>query len=341
MKLIRFYLFVLIIFSGFLSASYSFKNSNLSSSNPDLREILKKEKIKIIITDSGLGGMSVCAGIEEKLREVKSFREVELIFFNALPEKGSGYNSMPSIERKAEVFNDALISMEEKYSPDLILIACNTLSVVYPYTKFSVESKTPVLGIVDFGVELVLNEIKKDENSEVILLGTQTTINSESHKKKLIEKGIDEEKIVSQACPGLETEIQNAPKGESTLGMLELYVAEAADQLSNEDTPVYAALCCTHYGFASDAFLTSFKGVTNREVTILNPNGAMIDAIVIEENVDRYPDIKINARVVSRALISDNEKESISEIIKPYAPLSSRALIEYRYDPDLFKFLKE
>lgn len=341
MKLIRFYLFALIIFAGFVNNSYSYNGMTLLNGNPDLREILKKEKIKIIITDSGLGGMSVCAGIEEKLNEVKSFKEVELIFFNALPEKGSGYNSMPSTERKAEVFNDALISMEEKYSPDIILIACNTLSVVYPYTKFFVESKTPVLGIVDFGVDLVLNEMKKHKNSEVILLGTQTTINSGSHKKKLIENGIDGEKIVSQACPGLETEIQNAPKGESTLGMLELYVAEATEQLSKEDSPVYAALCCTHYGFSSDAFLSSLQSTTNREVTILNPNGAMIDAIVLEENINRYTDTKISVGVVSRALISDNEKESISEIIKSHAPLSSKALIDYKYNPDLFKFLKE
>jgi glutamate racemase len=341
MKLLRFCLFAFIIFTGFILASCSDNNITLLNGNPDLRKVLMKEKIKIVITDSGLGGMSVCAGIEKKLREVKSFKEVELIFCNALPEQGLGYNTMPSMERKAEVFNDALIGMEEKYSPDIIIIGCNTLSVVYPYTKFSMESKTPVLGIVDFGVEMVLNEMKKYESSEVILFGTQTTINSESHKMKLIEKGIDEERIVSQACPGLESEIQNAPKGETTLGMIELYVTEAAEQLRDKDAPVYAALCCSHYGFSSDAFLNSFKEVTNRDVTILNPNSAMIDAIAIKENFNCYPNIKINVKVVSRAQLSDNEKESISEIIKPYAPLSSKALIEYRYDPELFKFKKE
>ena len=35
------------------------------------------------------------------------------------------------------------------------LIACNTLSVVYPHTEFSKSTKTKVLGIVEFRVEQV------------------------------------------------------------------------------------------------------------------------------------------------------------------------------------------
>jgi glutamate racemase len=341
MKRIIYYLLAFIFFPGFMSFSYAFQNPQHNAGNPDLKEILNKKKIKIVVTDSGLGGMSVCAGVEEKLKEVKSFEEVELIFFNALPEKGSGYNSLPSTERKAEVFNEALLSMEEKYSPDIILIACNTLSVVYPYTKFSVESKTPVLGIVDFGVEMIINEAIKNEKSEVILFGTQTTIKSESHKNKLIESGINEKRIVSQACPGLETEIQNAPGAESTTGMLELYVYEATGNLTSEDSPVYAALCCTHYGFALDAFQKSLNESANREVKVLNPNSAMINAMVLDDNTDKYNDMKIKVSVVSRAVISENEIESIGNIIKPYAPLSSTALSKYEYNPDLFKFLKE
>jgi glutamate racemase len=127
----------------------------------DMDKILNKKKITIVITDSGLGGMSVCGGIEDKLKKFKSFEEINLIFFNSLPEKGIGYNSMPTMEVKAEVFNQALISMEDKFSPDIILIACNTLSIVYPHTQFAQVSKTPVLGIVDFGVSMILSELKK------------------------------------------------------------------------------------------------------------------------------------------------------------------------------------
>ena len=54
---------------------------------PDLKKLLNKKKITIVITDSGLGGISILAGIEAKLKETRSFEEVNLIFFNALPRK--------------------------------------------------------------------------------------------------------------------------------------------------------------------------------------------------------------------------------------------------------------
>jgi glutamate racemase len=302
---------------------------------------MSKKKITIIVTDSGLGGMSVCAGIEEKLNELKSFEEVNLVYFNSHAEKGSGYNSMPNMERKAEVFNDALISMEEKYSPDLILIACNTLSVVYPFTEFKVKSQTPVLGIVDYGVDMIMSELSKNEKSEVILLGTETTIKSETHKNKLIEKGVNKSNIVSQACPGLESAIQDGPTTEKTIEFINKYVDESVKQLQESNEPILAAFCCTHYGFSSDLILASFNKAVSREVKILNPNNAMIEAIIPKDIIGMYPEMKVSVKVVSRALITETEKEAISEIVKPFAPLSAKALMNYEHNLDLFKFVKE
>ncbi len=303
-----------------------------------LKEILNRKKITMVVTDSGLGGMSVCAGIEEKLKAAKSFEEVNLIFFNALPEKGIGYNSMPTFQDKAEVFDKALISMEKKFAPDLILIACNTLSVVYPFTQFASTSKTPVLDIVDFGVEMILSELKKNERSSVIIFGTQTTISAETHKKKLIASGINEQKIVCQACPGLESEIQDSPKSETVKGMIDIYLSEALDNVKNDDAPILAALCCTHYGFSTDIFRSSFDELTHRKVIILNPNELMINSMLFEDKRNLFDEIKVNVNVVSRAIIDDEEKKSIGELIRIQAPLSASALENYSYDPSLFDF---
>ena len=322
-------------------SSYS-QGTNLSDEKKnDLKEILNQKKVTIVITDSGLGGMSVCAGIEKKLKEAKSFEEVNLIFFNALPEKGYGYNSMPSNESKALIFNEALVSMEQKFSPDLILIACNTLSVVYPFTRFSRESKTPVLGIVEFGVSMILSELKKNENSEVMILGTETTINSDTHKNKLIQNGVKPDKIISQSFPGLESEIQDSPESETVKGMIELYIGEAAQKLNHKNYPVVAALCCTHYGFCAETFYSSLKNITNRKIILLNPNELMINAIILEKNRGCFQQANVSMSVVSRAIIDDGEKKSIGGLINSYAPLSSIALMNYEYNPELFKFQKE
>ncbi|CAG1020141.1 partial Glutamate racemase, partial [Patescibacteria group bacterium] len=180
------HLLLLIIFV-LPDSIFSLGNDSTNNQHFDMIKILNKKKITIVITDSGLGGMSVCAGIENKLNEIKAIGEVNLIYFNSHAEKGAGYNSMPSMEVKAKVFDSALRSMEEKYSPDLILIACNTLSVVYSHTQFAQVSQTPVLGIVDFGVSMILSELKDHQNADVIILGTPTTIKSGSHKQKLVD----------------------------------------------------------------------------------------------------------------------------------------------------------
>ena len=50
----------------------------------------------ILITDSGVGGLSVCAYAERFVR-MHGFKEsVRLTFANAAPENDYGYNSMPS-----------------------------------------------------------------------------------------------------------------------------------------------------------------------------------------------------------------------------------------------------
>ncbi|NWF89295.1 MAG: aspartate/glutamate racemase family protein [Ignavibacteriaceae bacterium] len=304
----------------------------------NLKDVLSKEKISIVITDSGLGGISVCAGIEEKLRENNHFKEVNLIFFNALPQKGAGYNSMPNLETKAEVFNKALFSMVENYSPDLILIACNTLSVVFPFTEFSKISKTPVLGIVDFGVQMILEELKKNQNQTVMILGTQTTISSQVHKNMLKNNFVKEDQIVTQAIPNLESEIQKSSDSIEVKRLIEANLIDAINKSHNTNEPITAALCCTHYGFCKNTFQSAFEKLTNREVTILNPNELMINSITGEYNRNRFASAIIQIKVVSRAVIEDDEKNCVAKLVSEYAPQTAFALLNYKLNPNLFDF---
>ena len=171
--------------------------------------------MRIVITDSGLGGLSVVAELERQLNKNPIYKEAELIFFNSLYSSEYGYNSITDFSEKVKVFNNALNSIETKYNPDLILIACNTLSVVFPHTDFAQNSKIEVKGILDSGVALFSDSIKNNED-KIILFGTPTTIISDVYKNKLVELGVKESQIVNQACPDLETEIQNNPSGIET-----------------------------------------------------------------------------------------------------------------------------
>ena len=72
----------------------------------------------ILITDSGVGGLSVCAYAERFLRTHDCDEPVRLTYVNASPENDFGYNSMGSREEKLENFDRFLNIVSDRYSPD-------------------------------------------------------------------------------------------------------------------------------------------------------------------------------------------------------------------------------
>ncbi len=82
---------------------------------------------------------------------------------------------------KAAVFNTAMEAMAA-YAPDTILIACNTLSVIYPFTAFFPGHGYPGNGIVDHGITLVYEHLKQTPDSRVVIFGTPTTTGENTHK---------------------------------------------------------------------------------------------------------------------------------------------------------------
>jgi glutamate racemase len=228
--------------------------------------------------------------------------------------------------------------MIKSYNPDIILIACNTLSVIYPKTKFSQTTQVPVFGIVEFGVEMIVEKMKTELNSSLIILGTETTILSNMHKNKLIQSGISSERISSFACKYLESEIQADPNSDIVKNLIEYYTTEALDSVSNKSEKIFLGLCCTHYGYCLDVFKQTLEesGVKNFE--IVDPNNRMMQFLSLPKYFDRFNKSLVNVEVVSRSVINDVEKESIGNALKRVSEKTSRALKEYKLKKDLFYF---
>lgn len=162
---------------------------------------VEAETITIAVTDSGLGGLAVMAEAAARLKAAGLYRRVDLVFFNALFTDQGGYNSLPTREEKIRVFDAALQGLEKTVRPDLILVACNTLSVLLPDTPFARETKIPVRGIVEPGVGMFKRAMEKTPEATLLLFGTETTIAEDSHRKALLAVGIPAGRIVVQACP--------------------------------------------------------------------------------------------------------------------------------------------
>jgi len=300
--------------------------------------LAERDSITVLVTDSGLGGLSVCADLDQKARATGLYRVLNIIFCNALPEASQGYNRMPSVERKIRVFDDALAGMARWYAPDAILVACNTLSVLIPRTAFVQSSPLPVLGIVEMGVEAMAGKLLADSTSTAIVFGTETTIAAGTHRDLLLARGIAPERIVMQACPDLAGEIEADARSETVSTAIDLFAGEAMGSVRRMRSPLVAGLCCTHYGYCGAMFDSSLRSAGAADVVVVNPNSRMSD-VLFPAGVSRvYPSPQINVRVVSRALIAPAEQVSIGRLLEPVSQATAAALRTYELKRDLFPY---
>ncbi len=305
-----------------------------------LADFFNKKEVTIVVTDSGLGGLSILGDAVERMKTAKTFQRVDFVFYNALFSNEGGYNSLQTRQQKVRMFNSALESLEEKYSPDLILIGCNTLSVLYNDTYFSRKSVIPVVGIVDAGVDLIAQNLKTHPAAKVILFGTQTTVSEGTYKQKLVQKGFLPERIVSQACPELVSYIEKGYNSDETEMLVLAYVDDALQKLGNSAPELYVSFNCTHYGYSLKLWEKAFKTFGVRPRAFLDPNFRMNDFLFQAQRVNRYKNSDISVRVVSMVDIEKNRIQSIGTWLEELSPQTANALRNYTHDPSLFEWKK-
>jgi glutamate racemase len=289
-----------------------------------------------VITDSGLGGLAVCAEIERSFRRSDSCHDLRITYFNAWPEQGRGYNDLPDPPSRARVFNRALICMD-RFKPDRILIACNTLSVLYPMTAFSRATAVPVLGIIDAGVDLFLEALEADPSSSIILFGTRITIESGAHRDRLLRKGIKKNRITAVSCHGLAAAIEKDPAGAMVAGLIEQCAAEAC-RADLSGGPLYVGLCCTHYSYVKELFRSVLEQQSGKRVEILDPNDRMVRCLVPEKGqaMDEIAPSSIVVEVISQVELNESQRRAVAKRIAPVSEVTAQALLSYTWRPGLF-----
>ena len=306
----------------------------------NLDDFFQKKEVTIAVTDSGLGGLSVLAEAAEKMRKTRMFGRVNFVFFNALFSNQGGFNSLKTQKEKALVFDSALKSLTQNYNPDLILIGCNTLSVLYDSTPFSSNETIPVMGIVDSGVELIAHILKNHPEAKVILFATQTTIEEGTHKKRLVDKGFLSERIVTQACPDLVPYIESGRSSDETEMLIFAYADEALQKLDDPDSSLYISFNCTHYGYSLDLWKKGFTNLDAEPKAFLNPNSRMINFLFPPEFQERVQETEITIRVVSMVEIGKDKIASIGGWLDGISPQTSEALQAYEWNLNLFEWKK-
>lgn len=289
----------------------------------------------VLITDSGVGGLSVVAYAERFVRE-HGFREpVRLTFANSAPENDYGYNSMPTRELKLETFDRFLRNVTQRFSPDMIYVACNTLSVLLPDTPYFSSAAIPVKGIVETGAEILLHELEADPHSVAMIFGTQTTIEAGTYPRILEDRGVAPSRIISQACPGLADTISEDREGTKTRAEIRHWVGSAVDKLGPVEANAIAYLACTHYGYRRELFASAFEeaGVRAR---VVNPNERAVDDIFGSTDDDAALSHDCTVEFITRYLIPDATIEALTFFLDDISPKTVAAMRRFVHVPDLF-----
>jgi glutamate racemase len=289
-----------------------------------------REPVRLIITDSGLGGLSICAGIARARAGIGA--ATHITYVNAWPEQGRGYNDIPEMAGRAAVFERALHAML-RLSPDEILIACNTLSIVYEFTELQKAAPVPIHGIIDAGVNQFFEALSADPGASMVLLGTRTTILSGVHQHRLAQRGISPDRIGAVACHGLAAAIERGPRSVATATLIDDCTTRAS-ALVPPGSSVYVGLCCTHYTLVSDDICRALEAKIHRPVVPLDPNVRMLSEAVLSMNADTARG-DVTVEVISKVTL-DSSRDSVAELLESVSPDTAAALRGYTHVPDLF-----
>jgi len=288
-------------------------------------------KQMVVFTDSGLGGLSIMADFV-RLAKLNKL-DVDCVFFNAQHSRGFGYKKMDS-KTQVETFDRVLSSIDSIYHPDIIAVACNTLSVVYLKSDFYKNTDVKVLDIIETGKSLVKNADLKsvieismptttesgvyhDQNKQIIAVSSDTLL------PDAIENGYDEdiELIINKAFKDAQLKIntQKLPEKEHAL-----------------------FLGCTHFPIIKDRFCAIAENLGIKINTLLNPNESFSN-LVMDELVNMNKKFgkeeekkQNNVKVISRTKLQENEVKNISKLIEKHSPETAKALRNYEYNPELF-----
>ncbi len=286
----------------------------------------------ILITDSGVGGLSVVAYAERFVRTHGFAEPVRLTFANAAPENDYGYNSMKTREEKLATFDRFLRNVTERFAPDSIYVACNTLSVLLPETPWFADAPIPVKGIVETGAELLVKELEADSRSVAMIFGTQTTIDAGTYPRILSRRGIAPSRIVSQACPGLADTISEDREGARTRSEIRRWVGTALEKAHDADAQVVAYLACTHYGYRKDFFAAAFEDAGAR-AKVVNPNETAVDDLF---EAPAGPTRDVEVKFVTRYAIPAATVEALTFFLGGISPRTVEAMRSFVHAPDLF-----
>ncbi|BCD60758.1 MULTISPECIES: glutamate racemase [unclassified Nitratiruptor] len=235
------------------------------------------------VFDSGVGGLTVVKSL------IKHGLFDEIIYFGdtaRVPYGPKDKNTIIRYSLEAQEFF-------KNFDVDILITACNSVSA-YAIEELRSNAHFPVIGVIEPGV-LALQNRGLDPNSQILVIGTQATINSGKYQKLLQERGYNN--ILAKATPLfvpiVEEEIFEGP------------VLQAALQhYFNDLHPDAVILGCTHFPLIQDAIANYF----NNEAVLIHSGEAIV------EHLQKELGIKTKKSMPNLKLFASENPEKLKKI---------------------------
>jgi glutamate racemase len=208
-----------------------------------------KQRIKIGVFDSGVGGLTV---LKELIHYVP---RSDYIYFGDTARLPYGSKSADTVARYATEAATFL----EKRGIEMLVVACNTATAL-ALDAVADSVKVPVIGVIQPGAEAVS---RLSKSRKAVVVGTEATIASHAYQRALAKCGIES---YEKACPLFVPLVEEGwTEHNVTEQVARIYLGEAFENGSEASDTLL--LGCTHYPL--------LKPMLRR---ILRPDVAIVDS---------------------------------------------------------------
>jgi len=198
---------------------------------------------KIVVFDSGFGSISV-------IREIQKIFKGELIYFADQKNFPYGVKSKPELEN---IIKDTINLLEEKFSPDLIIMASNTPTLLLDYSRISRKLA---------GIYPPLSDaVKISRTRNVAILGTFNVIRSESLTEFIEHFDIPNDMVVHKIDCSLLVELVESGKFLTDEEYCKNIIKEVLEDVFLDNLVDVATLSSTHLPFLEPFLRSIFKNV--------------------------------------------------------------------------------
>ena len=200
---------------------------------------------KIVVFDSGFGSISV-------IREIQKIFKGELIYFADQKNFPYGVKSKPELEN---IIKDTINLLEEQFSPDFIIMASNTPTLL-------LNTRIRRISLKLAGIYPPLsNAVKISRTRNIAILGTRSVIQSESITKFIEKCDVPDHIVVHKIDCSLLVELVESGKFLTDEEYCKNVIREVLEDIFLDNLIDVATLSSTHLPFLEPFLRSIFKNV--------------------------------------------------------------------------------